>query len=129
MAPRKSSPLIDRKVSIGGTPKRIPAARLSSFMTASPDDPVLGYNANPTIPGRVERKQERRVTVLLSWNIQYGKGRDGRVDLGRIAAVARSRGPVDVPCPREIAIDHAGMGGGDTATDTSDHQPVWLTLA
>lgn len=50
---------------------------------------------------------------LLSWNIQYGKGCDGRIDLGRIAAVARSRGPVDVLCFQEVAQNYAQMGGGD----------------
>lgn len=58
------------------------------------------------------------MTVLLSWNIQYGKGVDGRIDLARIAAVARSRGPVDVLCLQEIAINYAEMGGGDGVDQT-----------
>lgn len=53
------------------------------------------------------------MTLLLSWNIQYGKGCDGRIDLHRIAAVARSRGPVDVLCFQEVAQNYAEMGGGD----------------
>lgn len=53
------------------------------------------------------------MTVLLSWNIQYGKGCDGRIDLGRIAAVARSRGAVDVLCFQEVAQNYAQMGGGE----------------
>lgn len=52
------------------------------------------------------------MTLLLSWNIQYGKGCDGQIDLGRIAEVARSRGPVDVLCLQEVAINYAEMGGG-----------------
>ncbi len=53
------------------------------------------------------------MTVLLSWNIQYGKGCDGRIDLARIAGVARSRGPVDVLCFQEVAQNYAEMGGGE----------------
>lgn len=53
------------------------------------------------------------MTVLLSWNIQYGKGCDGRVDLARVARVARARGPVDVLCLQEVAINFAEMGGGE----------------
>lgn len=53
------------------------------------------------------------MTVLLSWNIQYGKGCDGRIDLGRIADVSRSRGPVDVLCFQEVAQNYSEMGGGD----------------
>ncbi len=52
------------------------------------------------------------MTLLLSWNIQYGKGCDGRIDLDRIAAVARSRGAVDVLCFQEVAQNYAEMGGG-----------------
>ncbi|MCC7049164.1 MAG: endonuclease/exonuclease/phosphatase family protein [Alphaproteobacteria bacterium] len=60
------------------------------------------------------------MTVLLSWNIQYGKGCDGRIDLARIAGVARSRGPVDVLCLQEVAINYAEMGGGETVDQTAE---------
>lgn len=53
------------------------------------------------------------MTLLLSWNIQYGKGCDGRIDMGRIAEVAQSRGPADVLCFQEVAQNYAQMGGGD----------------
>ncbi len=61
-----------------------------------------------------------RMTSLLTWNIQYGKGVDGRTDLGRIAAVARRRGPVDVLCFQEVAINYAEMGGGETVDQTKE---------
>lgn len=54
------------------------------------------------------------MTLLLTWNIQYGKGVDGCIDLGRIAEVARRRGPVDVLCFQEVAINYGEMGGGET---------------
>lgn len=57
---------------------------------------------------------------LLSWNIQYGKGCDGRIDLRRIAEVARARGPVDVLCLQEIAINYAEMGGGETVDQAAE---------
>ena len=59
------------------------------------------------------------MTVLLSWNIQYGKGVDGRIDLARIAKVAKARGPVDVLCLQEVAINYAEMGGGDGVDQTA----------
>jgi endonuclease/exonuclease/phosphatase family metal-dependent hydrolase len=40
---------------------------------------------------------------ILSWNIQYGLGVDGRIDLGRIARVAQAMGAADVMCFQELA--------------------------
>ena len=57
---------------------------------------------------------------ILSWNIQWGRGLDGRVDLARIAAVAREHDP-DVLCLQEVAVNHPGLPGG-AAMD----QPAWL---
>jgi endonuclease/exonuclease/phosphatase family metal-dependent hydrolase len=53
------------------------------------------------------------MTVVLSWNIQYGKGVDGVVDLKRIVSVARATGDFDVFCVQEVADNFAGMGGGE----------------
>ena len=47
---------------------------------------------------------------ILSWNIQWGRGLDGRVDLARIAAVARECDP-DVLCLQEVAVNHPGLPG------------------
>lgn len=57
---------------------------------------------------------------ILSWNIQWGRGLDGRVDLARIAAVARECDP-DVLCLQEVAVNHPGLPGG-----AAMNQPEWL---
>jgi len=48
---------------------------------------------------------------ILSWNIQWGRGVDGRVDLARIAAVAHGF-DADVLCLQEVAVNHPGLPGG-----------------
>jgi len=48
---------------------------------------------------------------LLSWNIQWGRGMDGRVDLARIAAGIRALGDFDVVCLQEVARGFAGLPG------------------
>ena len=47
---------------------------------------------------------------LLSWNIQWGRGIDGRVDLARTATVMRGHA-VDVLCLQEVARFHPGLPG------------------
>lgn len=47
---------------------------------------------------------------VLTWNIRWGCGCDGRVDLGRIAAVVRAQDP-DVVCLQEVAAGHPGLPG------------------
>jgi len=48
---------------------------------------------------------------LLSWNIQWGRGIDGRVDLARTAAVIRGCA-ADVVCLQEVAVNHPDLPGG-----------------
>lgn len=48
---------------------------------------------------------------FLSWNIQWGRGRDGRVDLARTAA-ATAAVDADVICLQEVAVNHPGLPGG-----------------
>jgi endonuclease/exonuclease/phosphatase family metal-dependent hydrolase len=48
---------------------------------------------------------------ILSWNIQWGRGIDGRVDLARTAAVIRQHQP-DIVCLQEVAVNHPGLPGG-----------------
>lgn len=48
---------------------------------------------------------------LLTWNIQWGRGIDGRVDLARTAAVARES-DADILCLQEVAVNHPGLPGG-----------------
>lgn len=49
---------------------------------------------------------------ILSWNIQWGRGADGRVDLARTIATLRAAGPVDVICLQEVASNFPGLPGG-----------------
>ncbi|NWG87118.1 MAG: endonuclease/exonuclease/phosphatase family protein [Hydrogenophilaceae bacterium] len=48
---------------------------------------------------------------LLTWNIQWGRGMDGRVDLDRIATVVRSHGDFDVICLQEVAVNFVELPG------------------
>jgi endonuclease/exonuclease/phosphatase family metal-dependent hydrolase len=50
---------------------------------------------------------------LITWNIQWGCGLDGRVDLGRIVATARAMADFDVLCVQEVADNYAGLAGND----------------
>lgn len=49
---------------------------------------------------------------VLSWNIQWGRGADGRVDLARTVAAVRAVGSVDVICLQEVASNFPGLPGG-----------------
>ncbi|MGB0128512.1 MAG: endonuclease/exonuclease/phosphatase family protein, partial [Rhodocyclaceae bacterium] len=48
---------------------------------------------------------------LLTWNIQWGRGCDDRVDLVRIAAVVRQTADADVICLQEVAVNFPGLAG------------------
>lgn len=48
---------------------------------------------------------------LITWNIQWGRGIDLRVDLGRIARTAREFADFDVLCLQEVAVNFPGLGG------------------
>lgn len=53
---------------------------------------------------------------LVSWNIQWGRGCDGRVDLARIVAHARRLADFDVLCLQEVSAGYPelpGCDGGD----------------
>ena len=50
---------------------------------------------------------------LLTWNIQWGCGLDGRVDLARILRVARSFADFDVLCVQELADNFPRLTGND----------------
>jgi len=54
---------------------------------------------------------------LVTWNIQWGKGCDGRVDLARIAAVTRAMGDPDVICFQEVGVNYAVLGAGDQPSE------------
>jgi endonuclease/exonuclease/phosphatase family metal-dependent hydrolase len=48
---------------------------------------------------------------LLTWNIQWGRGMDGRVDLARILHTIRQLGDFDVICLQEVAVNFPGLRG------------------
>jgi endonuclease/exonuclease/phosphatase family metal-dependent hydrolase len=53
---------------------------------------------------------------LVTWNIQWGRGADGRVDLDRIVAHARRLADFDVLCLQEVSAGYPelpGCDGGD----------------
>ena len=52
---------------------------------------------------------------LITWNIQWGRGLDGRVDLARIVAHARDLADFDVINLQEVADNFPGLAGNDDA--------------
>jgi endonuclease/exonuclease/phosphatase family metal-dependent hydrolase len=50
---------------------------------------------------------------LVTWNIQWGCGIDGRVDLARIVSTARAMADFDVICFQEVADNFPGLAGND----------------
>lgn len=61
---------------------------------------------------------------ILSWNIQWGRGADGRVDLARTIAAIRGAGPLDVICLQEVASNFPGLAGG-----AREDEPALLAAA
>ena len=51
--------------------------------------------------------------LLLTWNIQWGLGVDGRVDLARIISTARGIADFDVLCLQEVSRNFASLAGND----------------
>jgi endonuclease/exonuclease/phosphatase family metal-dependent hydrolase len=49
---------------------------------------------------------------LLTWNIQWGRGADGVVDIARTARDLRAAGDFDVICLQEVAVNFPGLPGG-----------------
>jgi len=50
---------------------------------------------------------------LVTWNIQWGRGIDGRVDLERIVRTARALADFDVLCVQEVADNFPALEGND----------------
>jgi endonuclease/exonuclease/phosphatase family metal-dependent hydrolase len=50
---------------------------------------------------------------LITWNIQWGRGMDGRVDLARIVSEARRIADFDVLCLQEVADGFSELEGHD----------------
>lgn len=69
---------------------------------------------------------------LLTWNIQWGRGMDGRVDLARIHAAIAAHGEFDVICLQEVAVNFAELPGSQGEDGVSElyrlfpgHLPVY----
>jgi endonuclease/exonuclease/phosphatase family metal-dependent hydrolase len=67
---------------------------------------------------------------LIAWNIQWGKGCDGVVDLARIVSTAMSLGDADVYCFQEVSDEFSSLDGGidqsrQLAALLPDHLPVF----
>ena len=50
--------------------------------------------------------------TIVSWNIQYGKGVDGHIDLGRIAETVHKDGLPDVLCFQEVSRNYPSNDKG-----------------
>jgi endonuclease/exonuclease/phosphatase family metal-dependent hydrolase len=55
------------------------------------------------------------IMKLVTWNIQWGRGADGRVDLDRIVAHARRFADFDVLCLQEVSAGFAELPGADAS--------------
>ncbi len=62
---------------------------------------------------------------ILSWNIQWGRGVDGRVDLARTAGAIRTF-DADVVCLQEVAVNHSGLPGMAESGCAAEDQPARL---
>jgi endonuclease/exonuclease/phosphatase family metal-dependent hydrolase len=68
---------------------------------------------------------------LITWNIQWGRGIDGVVDLPRIIAHARGMADFDVLCLQEVADnlpDLAGSDGGNQFTELARLLPGYSII-
>ena len=53
------------------------------------------------------------VLRLVTWNVQWARGMDGRVDPARVVAHARAMADFDVLCLQEVASNFADLPGND----------------
>lgn len=68
---------------------------------------------------------------LLSWNIQWGRGMDGRVDVARILRTIHQLGDFDVICLQEVAVnfpDLPGSQGEDQVAQLSAGLPGYTAI-
>lgn len=61
---------------------------------------------------------------IVTWNIQWGRGADGVVDMERIGGVLLAMGSPEVICLQEVAVNFAGLPGGDPGDEVA-----WLETA
>ncbi len=68
---------------------------------------------------------------LLTWNIQWGRGLDGRVDLQRILQTIHQLGDFDVICLQEVAVNFSGLPssqGEDQVAELSVGLPGYTAI-
>ena len=68
---------------------------------------------------------------LITWNVQWCRGCDGRVDPGRIVRVCREMADCDVLCLQEVAVNFAtldGSAGEDQVTAISGVLPAYTPV-
>jgi endonuclease/exonuclease/phosphatase family metal-dependent hydrolase len=68
---------------------------------------------------------------LITWNIQWGRGADGRVDLDRIVAHASRLADFDVLCLQEVSAGYPelpGCDGTDQFKGLADRQPTYTAI-
>lgn len=65
--------------------------------------------------------------IVITWNIQWGRGCDGRVDLRRIVDTLRAWADFDVLCLQEVADNYPGLAampaGADQFRELADLLP------
>lgn len=69
---------------------------------------------------------------LITWNIQWGRGADGRVDLDRIVAHARRLADFDVLCLQEVSAGYSelpGCDGQDQFQELAELLPGYTAVA
>lgn len=69
---------------------------------------------------------------LITWNIQWGRGADGRVDLDRIVAHASRLADFDVLCLQEVSAGYPelpGCDGSDQFQGLADRLPTYTAIA
>lgn len=52
---------------------------------------------------------------LITWDIQWDRGADGRVDLARVVGHAKRMADFDVPCPQEVSRNYPGLAASADA--------------
>lgn len=69
---------------------------------------------------------------IVSWNVQWGRGADGRVDLVRTIDALTDCGSADVICLQEVSRNFRGLPGGNGEDELvvftaafPDHRPVY----
>ena len=68
---------------------------------------------------------------LLSWNIQWGRGMDGQVNISRILRTIHQLGDFDVICLQEVAVNFSGLPGSqseDQIAELSAGLPGYTTI-